>query len=177
MIHSVSLSRPVALLSPPGISQGYYETRTPPAAPRPAALLDAGGCPPEFDPSSPYGAADRVSRNGVVYECKRDAHLSRYCSTAGFEPGADGILGAAAALAWDVVGYCSGTAAPTGAPNFVALERVGECPPERWSVRTAGNAYGEGDRVSKDGLVFSCKVGAHVVSSCARDGSRSLCAT
>lgn len=124
-------------------------------APQHITLDDVGGCPPEFDSHVSYEAKDRVSRNNVVYECKDDIHRSRYCSTVGYEPGENG--GVAAALAWDIVGYCTGTIAPTSAPNFVALKNLGGCP-DHWSARTMINAYEAGDRVSKDNLVFSCKV-------------------
>lgn len=147
--YNVTLSLPVLYQDD---ANGALE---PTEAPQHIALKDAGGCPSEFDPYASYEARDRVSRDNVVYKCKDDIHLSRFCSTAGFEPGKNG--GAAAALAWDIEGYCAGTSSPTSAPNFVALENLGGCSPE-WSARTQSNAYKTGDRVSKNNLIFSCKV-------------------
>ncbi len=43
---------------------------------------------------------------------------------------------------WDIVGYCSGTIAPTTLTNFVLLENLGGCL-DNW----ANKSYKEGDIV------------------------------
>lgn len=113
------------------------------------------GCPPEFDKSVAYKAGDAVSRDGLLYKCKDDIHLSRNCKVPGYEPGNnknDYWKGA-----WDFTGYCSGTITPTGSPAYVVLKDMGGCP-DAWSPKGPGDAYNEGERVSKNGLVFACKV-------------------
>lgn len=85
------------------------------------------GCPPEFDESAEYEAGDRVSRNGIVYTCTDDTHLSRFCALTGFEPGRDNSFWR---LAWDDSGHCSGTIEPTSSPNVESTSFVGPCPIE-----------------------------------------------
>ena len=116
-------------------------------------LPDEGGCPDEYEYGEAYASGDRVSRDGLVYECKSGS-LGLHCPQAGYEPGE----GAASADAWTVVGTCSGTIGPTSSPSFDTLELVGGCPDE-WEVKAEG--YEEGDIVSALGdgenkLVFEC---------------------
>ena len=116
-------------------------------------LPDEGGCPDEYEYGEAYVSGDRVSREGLVYECVTGSN-GLHCPQAGYEPGE----GTAFADAWTVVGTCSGTIGPTSSPSFDALELVGGCPDE-WEVKAEG--YKEGDRVSALGdgenkLVFEC---------------------
>jgi len=117
------------------------------------ALTDEGGCPNEYEAGEPYVSGDKVSREGLVYECKSGS-LGLHCPQAGYEPG-EGI---ASAEAWTVIGTCSGTIGPTSSPSFDALTLVGGCPDE-WETKADG--YEEGDLVSGTGddeykLVYSC---------------------
>ena len=116
-------------------------------------LPDEGGCPDEYEAGEDYVSGDRVSRDGLVYECVTGAN-GLHCPQAGYEPGE----GTAFADAWTVVGTCEGTIGPTSSPSFDALELVGGCPDE-WEVKAEG--YEEGDIVSALGdgenkLVFEC---------------------
>lgn len=126
-----------------------------------AALQDAGGCPVAFDGNAHYDAGDLVSKDGVIYQCKHDVHLSRRCSQDGYEPGSN--LAVWWRQAWDVVGSCTGTIAPTGSPIYTtsSLDVLGGCPRE-WED---GRVYKEGARVSKHNVVFQCKVSINQLES------------
>lgn len=120
------------------------------------SLTNEGGCPIAFDGGEDYEEGDKISKDGLVYQCKPRPQ-SLHCSQTGYEPGTS--IGSDEAqivehwkAAWSVVGYCSGTIAPTTAPVFVSLPDVGGCP-EEWSAKN----YEENDRISSMGLVYSCK--------------------
>ena len=49
-------------------------------------LPDEGGCPVEYKYGEAYISGDRVSREGLVYECKSGS-LGLHCPQAGYEPG------------------------------------------------------------------------------------------
>jgi len=123
------------------------------------ALADAGGCPGEYDGASEYEEGDAVSKDGLVFQCK-PFPLSNHCSQTGYEPGTSVGSGTVVVEhwrdAWSVVGFCSGTIAPTGAPNHVALQDLGGCP-DGWKETNSVTAYEEGDTVAEDGLVYTCK--------------------
>eukprot|EP00584_Thalassiosira_punctigera_P002647 CAMPEP_0172527200 /NCGR_PEP_ID=MMETSP1067-20121228/1937_1 /TAXON_ID=265564 ORGANISM="Thalassiosira punctigera, Strain Tpunct2005C2" /NCGR_SAMPLE_ID=MMETSP1067 /ASSEMBLY_ACC=CAM_ASM_000444 /LENGTH=652 /DNA_ID=CAMNT_0013310885 /DNA_START=110 /DNA_END=2068 /DNA_ORIENTATION=- len=131
-------------------------TMTPTASPNYVSITDVGGCPAEFDSGADYDEGDRVSKDGLVYTCKSWPSSAR-CSQQGYEPGTSGACSGHACVeywkdAWTVTGYCSGTIAPTTAPNFSSLVDVGGCPDD-WSVQS----YEEGDRVHSMGLVYECR--------------------
>jgi len=134
-------------------------TISPTTSPNYVALADEGGCPGAFDGGADYEQGDKISLDGLVYQC-RPWPASAHCSQTGYEPGTS--LGTGAQLvehwreAWSVVGYCEGTIAPTTSPVFVSLADVGGCPDD-WSVQT----YEEGDRVHSMGLVYACKSWPH----------------
>jgi len=117
-------------------------------------LADTGGCPAEFSRGENYEEGDRISKDGLVYQCKLGPS-SRHCSQDGFEPGTSFGSGMQRVEhwkeAWSILGYCSGTITPTTAPAFVSLPDMGGCP-ENWSPQS----YGEGDRVSSMNLVLEC---------------------
>lgn len=89
-----------------------------------------------------------------MYRCKDDAHLAMFCGLPGFQPGAAGDFWT---MAWEAVGHCDegADATPTGSPAYVSLEPLGGGCPDAWSPN---GRYGEGERVSRNGVVFSCKV-------------------
>ena len=97
----------------------------------------AGGCPPEFSDIAFYEPTDRISANGVVFECK-SWPLSLFCSQEWFKP--DYSLTEPAdhyKRAWQVVGYCTGAKPIPG----------GVCPAE-WAAGDAYTKYKENDQVS-----------------------------
>jgi len=133
-------------------------TLAPTDSPNFEVLQDVGGCPSAYSMGKDYEPGDRVSKGGFVYECKA-APLGLHCPQDGFEPGENTIQQGSTdtwKMAWSVAGYCSGSIAPTGSPNFVSLPNMGGCP-ESWEINAVGDAYEEGDMVSVDGKVFSCK--------------------
>mmetsp|Transcript_3382 Transcript_3382/g.6143 ORF Transcript_3382/g.6143 Transcript_3382/m.6143 type:complete len:657 (+) Transcript_3382:92-2062(+) len=122
-------------------------------------LTDEGGCPGEYDAAVEYEEGDKVSKMGLVYQCKSWPQ-SQHCKQDGYEPGTS-IDGGAKKLeywkdAWLVVGYCSGSITPTTSPVYVSLPNMGGCP-DTWSTKSAADAFEEGDRVSSGGLVYQCK--------------------
>jgi len=124
---------------------------SPTSAPAYVTMDDAGGCPGAFDGGVVYDEGDKVSKDGLVFQCK-SYPFSRHCSQPGYEPqteaGTDYWM-----TAWTVTGYCTGTISPTSSPSFDQLVSVGGCP-DVWGAK----AYEEGDRVaSADGLVYECK--------------------
>jgi hypothetical protein len=81
------------------------------------------GCPEEWTPDNPdylVGTLVTVSKGtgrGMVYRCKSIA-VEGWCQSAGYEPGT--VTGAAA---WELVGNCEGTIAPTTSP----VAYTGDC--------------------------------------------------
>jgi len=130
-------------------------TIAPTTSPNFVSLDPAGGCPALYSSSADYEEGDRVSRDGLVYQCKA-APLSGYCPQEGYEPGTSIGSGSQTVeywkAAWSVVGHCSGSITPTSSPSFDSLTDMGGCPDE-WVPQT----YEEGDRVSANGLVYVCK--------------------
>jgi len=126
-------------------------TIAPTGSPSHVVLKDMAGCPGEYVLGEEYEEDDKVSKDGVVYQCK-SYPLGRHCPQAGYEPGVS--VGAAEYWkeAWSVIGTCSGTIAPTSSPSFVSLKNMGGCPDE-WESQT----YEEGDKVSVGELVYQCK--------------------
>jgi hypothetical protein len=125
-------------------------TIAPTLAPEFVSIADAGGCPAEFSAEEDYEEADRVGVDDFVYECKAWPS-GAHCSQAGFEPGSDSVT-EYWKEAWTLVGYCSGTIAPTTSPVYVTLADMGGCPDE-WSP----GVYEEGDMVAGDYLVYECQ--------------------
>jgi len=119
----------------------------PTSSPVYTALADAGGCPGAYVSSTSYEQGDRVSKMGLVYECK-EWPLGAHCSQQGYEPGTSVGTGSQVTefwkSAWTVIGHCKGSIAPTTAPQFNSATSVGGCPNE-W---VAGETYEEADRVS-----------------------------
>ena len=76
------------------------------------------GCPEPYDPARvDYGADDLISYElssepprTVVFKCRQWPN-NRYCNQAGFAPGSD-----LRQWAWELLGSCVGTLAPTDAP-------------------------------------------------------------
>lgn len=132
-------------------------TISPTGSPSYDLLIDAGGCPGEYNADETYEENDTVSKDNFVYRCK-EWPMSDHCSQIGYEPGnTDGTE--YWKEAWTIVGYCSGTIAPTSSPSFVSLSNIGACP-EEWVEKftDSGDAYEEGDIVSTSkGMVYECK--------------------
>jgi len=111
------------------------------------------GCPEEYDPSSSttYEEGSIVEFNSIVYECKPWPDAAR-CNQAGYEP-----FSANGNDAWNVLGSCSGSMAPTVTVTVDPWEKVG-CPPDFTSGSTAGeSSYVEGDIVSVDEIVYEVR--------------------
>ncbi|EJK59466.1 hypothetical protein THAOC_20308 [Thalassiosira oceanica] len=139
----------------PGTGQ-YWETvwtalgscsgsMSPTASPNFSTLTDAGGCPDAWEAGvNKYEENDKVSKNGLVFQCAAFP-FSGFCGQTGYEPMPDDGT-EYWKDAWTVVGYCSGTISPTASPSFDPANHVGGCP-EEW-VGGTNTAYEEGDMVS-----------------------------
>jgi len=130
-------------------------TLAPTSSPDFTSIADVGGCPALYSSGADYEEGDRVSKDGLVYQCK--AHpQSGFCPVAAYEPGTSIGSGSQTVEywkeAWSIVGHCRGTITPTSSPAFVSLTNMGGCPDE-WVQQT----YEEGDRVSANNLVYVCK--------------------
>lgn len=130
-------------------------TIAPTGSPIHVVLAAQGGCPGEYVVGTEYEEADKVSKDGVVYQCK-GWPMSAHCAQAGYAPGVKVGENEYWKEAWTVLGTCSGTIAPTSSPNFASLANLGACPDE-WQSKAIGDSYEEGDRVSVGGLVYQCK--------------------
>eukprot|EP00986_Skeletonema_menzelii_P002081 scaffold565_cov143-Skeletonema_menzelii.AAC.3 len=109
---------------------GCYGTIAPTLSPvfNPAKIWDLEGCPDEYVPNSAYEGGDYVSvpkgegttaanTAGVVWKCK-EGNTNAWCQQEVYAPG-----GQYAESAWEKVGFCEGTIAPTDAP----IAFTGEC--------------------------------------------------
>mmetsp|Transcript_23316 Transcript_23316/g.37962 ORF Transcript_23316/g.37962 Transcript_23316/m.37962 type:complete len:793 (+) Transcript_23316:154-2532(+) len=109
---------------------GCYGTIAPTLSPvfNPAKIWDLEGCPDEYVPNSAYEGGDYVSvpkgegttaanTAGVVWKCK-EGNTDTWCQQEVYAPG-----GQYAESAWEKVGFCEGTIAPTDAP----IAFTGEC--------------------------------------------------
>jgi len=119
-------------------------TIAPTTSPNYVTLQDMGGCPGAWEAGAEYEEYDRASKNGLVFQCAPYPH-SGHCGSVGYEPMSDdGTVHWKEA--WTVVGYCSGTIAPTVAPSFDDANDIGGCPDE-W-VKGDNTSYEEGDMAS-----------------------------
>jgi hypothetical protein len=75
---------------------------TPTTSPVFKLLVNAGGCPDEYDPSATYEEGDKVMLDDVTYKC-RSWPNSAWCSVDVYAPG-----GVYSDIAWTTVGYCDG---------------------------------------------------------------------
>lgn len=130
-------------------------TIAPTGSPSHVVLSDQGGCPGEYVSGEDYEEEDKVSKDGVVYQCKGWPQ-SAHCAQAGYAPGVSVGETEYWKEAWTVIGTCEGTIAPTSSPSFVSLPDLGACPDE-WENKAIGDAYEEGDLVSAGQLVYECK--------------------
>ncbi|KAL7511950.1 hypothetical protein ACHAXN_008867 [Cyclotella atomus] len=124
----------------------------------PSASPSVEGCPDIFVAGTSYEEGDTVEMNGVVYRCKSWPG-SQWCSVSGYEPGGDN-----SAQAWDIIGYCDGSIAPTILPSTPS-DAAG-CPV---AYSSNGN-YGAGDKVS-----VASGAGNAVVYECAQPPNDVYC--
>jgi len=102
-----------------------------------ARMID--GCPDAWAKGTNiYESGDRVSKDGIVFECS-SGEWSPHCSSEGYEPDVNSDT-EHWRMVWTVVGRCTGTIAPTGAPTFDQATVMG-CPDD-WAK---GTTYEEGD--------------------------------
>ena len=113
-----------------------------------------GGCPGEYSKSGVYDGGDLVSLNGIVYRCNPFPY-SAWCSHDDYTP--DSKVGEDA---WEVLGLCEGTLAPTSSPAFDTLGDVAGCP-GGWDESVE---YEGGDKVT-----LFIEEGRGVVYACAND--------
>jgi hypothetical protein len=116
----------------------------------PVPTLPQPGCPSKWLAGADNVAGSLVSMNGQILRCKSTAAmpaLDKLCNQVGFEPFST-AYGGAWQHAWEVVGPCSGTVAPSTA----ALPQPG-CP-SKW---LAGADYVAGSLVSMNGQILRCK--------------------
>jgi hypothetical protein len=110
------------------------------------------GCPSKWLAGAEYVAGSLVSMNGQILRCKSTAAmptLDKLCNQVGYEPFSI-VYGGAWQHAWEVVGPCSGTIAPS--TTVPALPQPG-CP-SKW---LAGAAYIGGSLVSMNCQILKCK--------------------
>ena len=103
------------------------------------SLIDLAGCNAEYYSGKVYDEGDRVSKDGITYQCMSPP-VSLHCSQAGYEPD----VGTAWERAWSVIGTCTGTITPTSSPNVEYPLLVGPCY-DKWDN---GETYEQGDKVS-----------------------------
>mmetsp|Transcript_20788 Transcript_20788/g.44973 ORF Transcript_20788/g.44973 Transcript_20788/m.44973 type:complete len:597 (-) Transcript_20788:139-1929(-) len=138
-------------------------TIAPTSSPDFDALEDQNGCPEAFSDSAEYEAADRVSvdidgTNSLVYQCKAFPD-SGYCNQ--YEPGHWSKLG------WTLTGFCEGTIAPTGSPDFNPARDQDGCP----EAFDEDAKYEASDKVSTPvtadtSLVWQCSSDVHQARYC-----------
>jgi len=104
------------------------------------------GCPEPFDENVVYKPGQKVSWNGLALECKEYPE-SQYCNMDYFVPG-DIYQN----MAWNVLGTCSGSIAPTASPIHDGPS-FGECPD---SYVPGTSTYTAGTQVERNGLVYEC---------------------
>jgi len=128
-------------------------TMAPTTAPNFAELTELeGGCPEEYETDLHYESGDVVSYSmaldrTVVYQCKEWPN-DAYCNAGSlYAPG-----NTHSSLAWELIGWCSGTLSPTSSP----MELTALCPEEVWSSSNLFS-YKEGTRVRKSASIFECR--------------------
>jgi len=120
------------------------------------------GCPAEYSRSrTDYEAGDQVSvtvssspERKVVYQCRKYPN-NGFCNQIGFEPGKSFYD----RMAWDIMGSCTGTLSPTGAPAVY----TGNCH-YRKCVMTEGT-----EQCDPGSFGCSCSIGQTPGPNCQRD--------
>jgi hypothetical protein len=135
-------------------------TIAPTSSPVYVSLTAAGGCPDAFDSDATYEEGDKVEKNGLVYKCRAWPN-SAWCSMQNYEPD-----GEHSGDAWERLGYCDGTIAPTTSPNFVSLVDAGGCP----NAYDAATTYEGGDKVT-----IETDAGSFIVYECAASPNDRYC--
>jgi hypothetical protein len=123
------------------------------------------GCPAAWEASTTYAAGDMVSDDQTIFKCTIYP-MSLFCSQDAYKPVSSTSAGGAYTLAWETVGPCLGTIAPT-----VAVVKPG-CPNEY----VVGTTYVAGSLVSKNGQILKCKSTAAMPTldkRCKQDSSHS----
>ena len=127
----------------------------------------APGCPPEVSKSAlaNYEPGDRVAKGPIVFECK-PWPLSLFCSQVAFVPDLTSKT-EAWKQAWQIVGKCDGTLAPTSSPTkytgTCTYTKVVATTPTLIAVTTpvapwsASTMYEAGDEVRISAKKFKCK--------------------
>jgi hypothetical protein len=162
---------------------------TPTTSPVFKLLVNAGGCPDEYDPSATYEEGDKVMLDDVTYKC-RSWPNSAWCSVDVYAPG-----GVYSDIAWTTVGYCDGeplfsadqnytwytscahhgifhflgTISPTTAPAFSSLKDHNGCPDSYDKSRK----YEANDKVASEvanaqSLVWQCSEDVHRSQYCSQ---------
>ena len=126
-----------------GSCTGTISPTTSPVYPFSAYALT--GCPEDYSDGKDYEAGDKVAKNGVAFKCK-DFPASLWCKSSAYEP-----LGPNYAMAWTVLGTCTGTISPTASPMFPA--NAPGCP----DTYSSGTEYEAGDKVEYRSGVYQCK--------------------
>mmetsp|Transcript_21206 Transcript_21206/g.42232 ORF Transcript_21206/g.42232 Transcript_21206/m.42232 type:complete len:236 (+) Transcript_21206:206-913(+) len=140
-------------VDPPAISD--TPTLAPTLPPTLSAYSDVDpGCPPPYSFDVPsYRGGDLVSHEGLVYRCRGldGTATGNWCAASSeYAPG----VGKYWPTAWERLGTCRGSLAPTAAPTRDEANDIGGCPP----LFSKDAAYGPGDEVSrKEGYAYRCK--------------------
>ncbi|KAL3777461.1 hypothetical protein ACHAWO_010212 [Cyclotella atomus] len=126
-------------------------------------LVNAGGCPDEYDPSATYEESDTVMLDDIVYKC-RSWPISAWCRVDVYAPG-----GVYSEVAWTTLGYCDGTISPTTAPAFSALKDHNGCP----DAYDKSSKYEANDKVSIEvtdthSVVWQCSGDVHRSQYCSQ---------
>jgi len=130
----------------------------------------SAACPEDFVPGASYQTGETRAVAGTdplvkdVYECVAGSmHL--YCGQTGFSPGTSQHW----SEAWTMLGQCatSHVPVPDSSPfSNPVPDNLGACP-LAW---TSGAAYGSGDSVSKNGIVYQCTEESMVWNHCKQTG-------
>ncbi|KAL7463049.1 hypothetical protein ACHAXS_003425 [Conticribra weissflogii] len=111
------------------------------------------GCPPPYSPAAAsYRGGDLVSHDGRAYKCLgiEGSETGNWCAaSAEYEPG----VGKYWPTAWELMGTCVGSLAPTAAPTRDEGNFAGGCP----AGYSKGAEYGPGSKVLVEGYVYQCK--------------------
>ncbi|KAL3767361.1 hypothetical protein ACHAW5_003285 [Stephanodiscus triporus] len=121
-----------------------------------SSLPNQGGCPSSWTTSVEYRGGDKVSKNGMVFQCK-DYPLSLFCPQTGYEPSSHQAIGA-----------CP-TSSPTPAPIPTPPPT-----PALWASGGCPEAYALNAQVAPGASVSVTTDGVSLVYTCTTDGNSSF---
>jgi hypothetical protein len=134
------------MVLPKGRYPACSGTISPSTSPNYVVLPPVGGCADEWVVGGDYEEGDRVSANGLVFECKAWP-FGAHCPQAGYRPLGSTIYPDLWKLSWKTIGHCEGTIAPSASPVAHL-----ECS----DAYDLAEQYPVGSKVSFDGINYEC---------------------